>query len=294
MPQNRPFRILFSSLVFVLLLMAVGCGDQSSSPEQTPEENTEAMSKEHEGDAPESSPATVPEPSVPVVTERVSYGSVGGVEVTGYMARPESAQEGLPGLIVIQEWWGLNENIEAMTRRLAGEGYVALAVDLYDGQIATTRDEARTMITAARETPEKLDEHLQAAYRWLESQGAPRIGSIGWCFGGGLSLRTALLHPQDLDAAVIYYGRVVTDPEELAPLEVPVLGLFGADDEGIPVDGVRAFETALTDLGQQPIVHIYENADHAFANPSGTRYNAEVADRAWSETLAFLATHLKP
>ncbi|MEM8994643.1 MAG: dienelactone hydrolase family protein, partial [Acidobacteriota bacterium] len=222
MPLARPVRMPFVLLALALLVTAAGCGQQDAAPEQTPEENTEAMSKEHEGDTPESSPATVPEPSVPVVTERVAYGTVGGVEVTGYVARPESAEEGLPGLIVIQEWWGLNENIEAMTRRLAGEGYLALAVDLYDGQIATTRDEAMAMITAARETPEKLDEHLQAAYRWLEGQGAPHIGSIGWCFGGGLSLRTALLHPEDLDAAVIYYGRVVTDPEELAPLEVPV------------------------------------------------------------------------
>ena len=293
---NLTFIRRFTSL-FVLLfasLLLAGCDDQEApATEQTPEAHTAAMSEEHAGDTPEPSPATVPDPAVPVVTERVVYGTVDGAEVTGYLARPESGGEGLPGLIVIQEWWGLNENIEAMARRLAGEGYLALAVDLYAGQVATTRDEARELTTAARGNPEALDDHLRAAYKWLEGQGAPRIGSIGWCFGGGLSLRTALLHPESLDAAVIYYGRVITDSEELTPLKVPVLGLFGADDGGIPVDGVRAFEKALTDLGQQPTIHIYENADHAFANPSGTRYNAEIAERAWQETTTFFATHLK-
>ncbi|MEM6793611.1 MAG: dienelactone hydrolase family protein [Acidobacteriota bacterium] len=286
----------FASLLAVLfsLLLLSGCASEpETATEQTPEENAEAMAKEHAGDAPEASPATVPEPAVPVVTERVVYGEVGGAEVTGFVARPESGGEGLPGLIVIQEWWGLNENIEAMARRLAGEGYVALAVDMYGGQVATTPDDARGLMTAAFENSDALDENLRAAYTWLEGQGAPRIGSVGWCFGGGLSLRTALLHPESLDAAVIYYGRVVTDPEELAPLKVPVLGLFGAEDGGIPVDGVRAFETALTDLGQEPIIRVYENADHAFANPSGTNYSAEVADQAWGETTSFFATHLK-
>ena len=284
----------------VLALLAVACaggggqaGHEEAPPEQTPEQHTEAMAKEHEGDTPEASPATVPEPAVPVVTESVVYGSVDGAELTGYLARPESGGEGLPGLIVIQEWWGLNENIEAMARRLAGEGYVALAVDLYGGEVGTTRDEARALATAARENPDGLDANLRAAYAYLEGQGAPRIGSIGWCFGGGLSLRTAQLYPQELDAAIIYYGRVVTDPDELSPLAVPILGLFGSEDQGIPLDTVKAFEAALGELGKEATIHVYEGADHAFANPSGTRYDAAAADQAWAATQEFLAKHLK-
>ena len=123
--------------------------------------------------------------------------------------------------------------------------------------------------------------------------GATKIGSIGWCLGGGMSLRTALLHPQDLDAAVIYYGRVQTDREVLAPLEVPILGLFGAEDQGIPVATVRAFEATLKELGKDARIHIYEGANHAFANPTGNRYHAEAAGDAWARTLAFFAEHLR-
>ncbi|MEM8930731.1 MAG: dienelactone hydrolase family protein [Acidobacteriota bacterium] len=287
----------FPKPLHLVVGLVLACGSvalaDGNPPEQTPAQHTEAMAREHAGDTPEPSPMTSLEPAVPVTAERVVYGSVGGSEVTGYVARPKAGGDGLPGVIVIQEWWGLNENIEAMTRRLAGEGYLALAVDLYGGKVGTTRDEARALTRAARENPDALDAHLRAAYRWLDAQGAPAIGSIGWCFGGGLSLRTALLHPETLDAAVIYYGRVVTDPQELAPLRVPILGLFGSEDGGIPIETVRAFEAALRGHGQEPTIHVYEGADHAFANPSGTRYDADAAERAWAETTAFLAAHLK-
>ena len=120
-----------------------------------------------------------------------------------------------------------------------------------------------------------------------------RVGSVGWCFGGGWSLRTGLLLGDDLDAAVIYYGRPVTDPAELAPLTAPVLGIFGELDGGIPVESVREFEAAMKKAGKAASIHIYPDADHAFANPSGTRYNEEAADDAWQKTLAFFDEHLR-
>ncbi len=106
-------------------------------------------------------------------------------------------------------------------------------------------------------------------------------------------MRTALAFPDAIDATVIYYGRLTTDPEELGALSSPVLGIFGALDNGIPVETVREFEAALSDLDKEASIHVFENADHAFANPSGTRYNAEAAEEAWAETLAFLTRHLE-
>jgi carboxymethylenebutenolidase len=117
---------------------------------------------------------------------------------------------------------------------------------------------------------------------------APAVGSIGWCFGGGWSLTTALLLPGQLDAAVIYYGHLVTDPQRLATLDIPILGLFGEQDQGIPLDGVRAFEGALKELGKDAKILVYPGADHAFANPSGRNYQPETAEKAWLETTAFL------
>lgn len=247
----------------------------------------------HLHDHPIASDAVAQAPSQPVEAEQVVYATVDGQPVTGYLARPTNAAEPLPGLIVIHEWWGLNDNIEMMTRRLAGEGYTALAVDLF-GQVADTPEQARAQVQAATQTPEKLEDNLRQAYQYLTDQQASKVGSIGWCFGGSWSLRTALLLPEDLDAAVIYYGgQLVTDPAQLEALQMPILGLFGSLDDNPPVETVKAFESALSSLDKSVQVHVYEGADHAFANPSGTRYNAEAAEDAWIKTVAFLNQHLK-
>ncbi|HEY9624384.1 MAG TPA: dienelactone hydrolase family protein [Crinalium sp.] len=248
----------------------------------------------HQHDRPIASAAVEQAPARPVETQRVTYGTVDGKPITGYLARPADATEPLPGLIVIHEFWGLNENIEAMTQRLAGEGYTALAVDLF-GQVADTPEAARAQVQAVSQTPQLLQENLRQAYQYLETeQQATQIGSIGWCFGGSWSLQTALLFPDQLNATVIYYGsQLVTDPAQLRSLEVPILGLFGALDTNPSVKKVREFESALKSLGKSVEVHIYDGANHAFANPSGTRYNAEAAEDAWRRAIAFLNEHLK-
>lgn len=209
----------------------------------------------------------------------------------GYVARP--AGEPSAGLIVIHEWWGLNDHIRELADRLAAEGYIALAVDLHDGEVAADADKARELTTAAMNDPDRVDANLQAAFRWLrEEGGVEQIGSIGWCFGGAMSLRAAMLLPQELDAAVIYYGRLVTEKERLAPLEMPILGIFGGRDRGIPVESVREFERTLQSLGKTAEIVIYDDAEHAFLNPSGARYAPEEAADAWRRTIEFLAEHL--
>jgi carboxymethylenebutenolidase len=252
------------------------------------------MAEEHQDDAPVSNEGSETAPSSEVVSEDVSYATVEGTTVTGYLSRPAGAEGPVPGLIVIHEWWGLNDNIRAMTDRLAGEGYIALAVDLYGGQMAADPDGAQSLMQAAMQNVPAAEENLRQAFTYLkEEAGATRVGTIGWCFGGGWSLNTALLLPDQVEATVIYYGRVTDDRAGLATLQMPILGLFGGEDQGIPVDSVKVFEEALDSLGKNAEIHIYEGADHAFANPSGMNYQPDAAADAWQKTVAFLAEHLK-
>jgi carboxymethylenebutenolidase len=194
---------------------------------------------------------------------------------------------------MIHEWWGLNDNVRAMADRLAAEGYIVLAVDLFDGDVAPSAGAARQLMLRVVENQESASENIRQAYDWVsKTAGAPRIGSLGWCFGGGWSLNAAKLFPDDLDAAVIYYGQVTDNEEELRPLNMPILGLFGDADTGIKVESVQAFAAALERLRIPHDIHIYPGAQHAFANPTGTAYNAAAADDAWEKTLAFLQENL--
>ncbi len=231
--------------------------------------------------------------NVSVEGQMVTYGNLDGQPIQGYLARPIDRNRPLPGLIVIHEWWGLNDNIKQMTQKLAAEGYTALAVDLYEGKTANLAEQARELINTALKNPDRLEANIQAAYDYLEQQKSPKIGSIGWCFGGMWSLNAALLFPDKLDAAVIYYGgQLETNPERLKTLQMPILGIFGERDRNPSVETVRQFESTLKSLDKTVEIYIYPDADHAFANPSGERYNPQAAADAWQKTQQFLARYL--
>jgi carboxymethylenebutenolidase len=256
--------------------------------------HVDAMAREHAGHTPVTNEATM-DPRTPVVAQEVEY-SVDGARVRGYEARPAgaAANASLPSVVVIHEWWGLNDNVHMMARRLAGEGYRVLAVDMYEGQVAQSPEQARTLMQGVMQNPSRGVAHLAGAVRSLEERtGAQRIGIMGWCFGGAWALQGALNLPDKFDAAVMYYGRVVTGREQLARLRAPLLGLFGAEDQGIPVDQVRQMEATLRDLGKDATIQIYPGAGHAFANPSGQAYKAEVAGDAWMRTTAHFGRHLR-
>lgn len=287
MRDKWPVGLLVALAAFVV---SMAC-QQADEGDQ---EYAESMAREHEGDTPVPGAASEAAQDREVATEEVTYGTVDGNPVTGYLARPANLEGSAPGILVIHEWWGLNDNIRSMAEELAGEGYIALAVDLYAGETAENAEGARALMESVMKDSASAQENLRQAYAYLESeQQAPQIGTIGWCFGGGWSLQTALLFPEQVDAAVIYYGRLVTDPDELGKLQMPILGIFGSEDEGIPVESVQEFEQALNELGKDASIHIYEGADHAFANPSGERYEPEAAADAWEKTLAFFEEHLK-
>jgi carboxymethylenebutenolidase len=273
----------------------LGCGASEEPPAVTPEAAAvRATAAEHEHDTPAPTPAAEAPPRVPVLEQQLAYGEAARRNLVGYLAMPQDAAEPLPGVLVIHEWWGLNDNIKAMTRRLAGEGYVVLAVDLYGGATAATPEAAQRLMSAALTDSDAARNNLRQAYDYLEKYAfAPRIGALGWCFGGGWSLQTALMYPDALDAMVMYYGQVVTDPDQLRPLNVPLLGFFGAEDASIPVRDVQQFRSTLADLGKNAEVLIVPRVDHAFANPSGGNYDEQAANEAWATTLAFLERHLK-
>jgi carboxymethylenebutenolidase len=229
-----------------------------------------------------------------VHAETLDYATLDDEPVSGYLARPRSGSGPFPAVVLIHEWWGLNDNIRAMARRFADAGYVALAVDLYEGETAERPQRARSLMQQAMQRTDRLERNIEQAFYYLDVMpSTDRIGAVGWCFGGGWSLRTALMFPEELDASVIYYGELVTDADRLAPLEVPILGLFGSEDSVVPTETVRAFGQVLTELEKPHEIHVYEGAGHAFANPSGENYEPDTAAQAWARTTAFLNRHLK-
>lgn len=274
----------------LILVAGLGCSPDEEASAET--DHVDRMAEEHAGDTAEPSPAAI-EPERPVDAREVTYATIDGREVRGYLAAPRDAAADVPGILVIHEWWGLNDNIRTMAERLAGEGYRALAVDLYAGESADTPERARELMQASTERSAELEENLRRAQRYLESEGSGSIGVVGWCFGGGWALRTGLLIPDAIDAVVMYYGRPITDEQELAALEAPLLGIFGAEDGGIPVDTVRELEAALDGLGKRATIEIFPGVGHAFANPSGNNYQPEAAERAWTMTLDFFRRQLE-
>lgn len=290
---------LFIGLVLATFLVVVGIEFNPLLTHATPNPNTDYAQflwqvHQDEKPLPTGILAQSPTEDNAVVGEMVTYGQLGETPINGYLVHPNKSDRPLPGVIVIHEWWGLNDNIKAMTRKLAAEGYTALAVDLYEGESADNPEKARELVMNAQENSDRLRENLTLAYQYLDSEeNAPKIASLGWCFGGSWSLNTALLFPETLDAAVIYYGGdLETDPEVLKPLQMPILGIFGELDQRPSVETVKAFEAALNSLDKPVEIYIYPNANHAFANPSGERYNPEAAADAWEKTKAFLSEHL--
>lgn len=206
----------------------------------------------------------------------------------GYFARP--AAEGVfPGVVMIHENRGLRPEIRSTAEQLAKEGYMVLAVDLL-GQVVETQEEARAL-TAGFDQQTGI-ENMRAAAAYLRSQGATRVASLGWCFGGAQSLQLAL-SGEPLDGTVIYYGRLATTTNALSPIDWPVLGIFAGNDQSISTTSVSQFDAALDALSVTNEIYIYPGVGHAFANPSGMNYAPEETRDAWAKTIAFLKTHLQ-
>jgi len=234
----------------------------------------------------------MPLSAAPVKTATVSYKS-GDETVNGYLALPQGAGKHA-AIIVIHEWWGLNSWVKEQAEKFAGEGYVALAVDLYRGKTGTTPDEAHVLMRGLPDDRGLRD--LEAAYAYLVSRpdvDARKIGSIGWCMGGGWSIKLAENQPK-LAAFVVNYGPLPTDPGIIAKIQAPMLGNFGAEDKGIPPESVRTFEGAMRSAGKSADIKIYDGAGHAFENPNNKDgYRPEATADAGKRVEAFFAKNLR-
>ena len=227
-----------------------------------------------------------------IITKDVAY-LKGVPSVKGYLAKPDDGKRH-PGIILIHEWWGLNENIKQNAREFAELGYVALAVDLYNGKNTTDRKTARKLATHVRKNRSQAFDNLRAAIDFLradkQSVIPDRLAGIGWCFGGGWSYQMAK-NDLGVKASIIYYG-FFNPKDDLAKMRALILGNFGEKDRAIKVDNVRELQVRLSTLNGNHEVYIYQNAGHGFANPGNPNYDKEAADLAWNRTLRFLEKYL--
>ena len=218
-----------------------------------------------------------------------------GVEVGGakcYLSLPKTPRAGSPSVVLIHEWYGLNDHIKHWADRLASDGYAALAVDLYGGVVAKNSDEALAAMKAVDNA--KAVAVMQAGEKFLREDArtkSKKVASLGWCFGGGKSLQLAL-ESSTLDACVLYYGHVETDPARLAPLKAPVLAIFGSKDGSIRPADVATWVEGMLKAEKEHRVLIFP-AVHAFANPSNAKYDEASAAVAWENVRMFLAEKLK-
>ena len=225
-----------------------------------------------------------------------------GGNTTGYLVYPNQNQSGekvkLPAVVMIHENKGLNDYIKESANLLAKNGYVVLAVDLFNGEVVTNNQERSGELTGAiRENPDIAIENMKAAVNYLRSLDnvePSKIASLGWCFGGQQSLQLAINSKDDpLAATVIYYGRLTNDSQAISNITSPVLGIFGGKDQSISVDSVMQFQKALNDTGITNEIHVYPNVGHAFANPSNDNYAPTETADAWKKTLDFLNRNLQ-
>ena len=292
------FIILVSSLIFPLnniILFAEGQQQQSSIPGSS--KNVTELIKSNGKNS-----------SITLENKTVNYFE----NTNGYLVYPISTTTSssiksnfsannnntLPAVVMIHEWWGLNDNIKNMAETLAKEGYVVLAVDLYNGKVANTAESAQNLVSKVRENPSESINNLQHAVRYLaslENVDSSKIASLGWCFGGGQSLQLALnTEPEyPLAATIIYYGNLVSNQESISKIKWPVLGIFGDQDQSISVQSVKQFEDALNKNGITNAIYIYKGVGHAFANPSGDNYAPQETQDAWQKTVSFLNKYLK-
>jgi carboxymethylenebutenolidase len=222
-------------------------------------------------------------------------------DAQGYLVYPVSSSNSngkLPAVIMIHEWWGVNQNIKDMANLLAKQGFVVLAADLYHGKVADNPKQAMELVQIARNNQNNSIANLQGAVKYLSlapNVDSTKIISLGWCFGGGQSLQLALNsqeHP--LAATILYYGTpLVTDKQSLSKIKWPLLGIFGDKDEAIPIGEINQFRTALNQSGITNEIHIYKGVGHAFANPSGDNYAPKETSDAWQKILSFLKKYVR-
>jgi carboxymethylenebutenolidase len=238
--------------------------------------------------------------AAPIEEGRVITYKVRNEDVQGYLVRPQKSGS-VPGVVVIHEWWGLNDQIKHVADRLAEEGYMAIAPDLYHGKLGTDAGLAHDLMRGLNESwAVDVVSGAAAQLRAIETRerrgpatGRMPVGTIGFSMGGRISLATALAEA-DVQAAVMYYGSVEIEKSALASLAVPLLGIYGNEDRDIPLNQIKAFQAALKEAGKDATVLVYPGVGHAFFNEERPSYDAEAAHDSWERTKMFLKKNLTP
>ncbi|MEM6764978.1 MAG: dienelactone hydrolase family protein [Bacteroidota bacterium] len=215
--------------------------------------------------------------------KKISWRTPDGQRGYGYEVNGEATSNKF--VFVIHEWWGLNDNVKMEAQKIQEElGDVrVIALDLYDGQVATTREDAgKYMQSVKRERAEAI---IKGAIEFVGEEA--KIATIGWCFGGGWSLQTSILAGEQAAACVMYYGMPEKDLDRLGTIKTPVLGIFAKQDGWITPEVAEEFEGNMQKVGKEVDVHIFD-AKHAFANPSSPAYNEPAAQEAWRLSSAFI------
>jgi len=286
--------VLWSVMVCVL----TACGGDQPPPADSSEVSSPAAPVAGSVDTPEPAAPIESEfdfsPAQPVIEETIAYGEAQNRNLNGVLTLPAEAFEPPPGVLVIHEWWGLDETARLVARRLAGEGFVVLAIDLYGGEVAESTAQAQGLMTRVMTDQQAALENIRQGIEYLRLYAlAPRVATIGWSFGGTWSLQAALNQADIVDAAVMYYGQVATDEAALSGLESPLLGVFGGNDESITPDSVVGFRSDLRRLQKNADLRIYPDMLHEFATPGRNNYSHETAEEAWTRTIEFLNLHLR-
>ena len=293
MYSMRPGTSRYAAAILAGLLALAGCGgDEPATQTGANTEPQPAGTSPAADPAPDSTGRTGAAEPLEVTSESLPYADIENELVYGYFAAPADMFEPLPAVIMIHEWWGLNDEMRARADRLAAQGYIVLAIDLFRGRTATAVAEARNLMVEVVENPETANENIRTAFEFVTQIGAPKVAAMGWRFGGTWSLNAAMLLPDDLDAAVIYYAQVTDDEDKLRPVNAPILGLFAQDDVAVREDMVEAFQAALERLRKDAEIRIYTGVKQGFASENAANYHAPTADNAWSLSLDFLKRHL--
>ncbi len=234
-------------------------------------------------------------PAIDVTGYAIAYGDAAVRINNGYFVLPTDVGEALPGVLLIHDRWGLNDYVRAMARRLSGEGFAVLAVDLFDGQTASSAGQAEELVEQFLGDRPAVLANIGQARTWLEENGLPpRIAALGFGYGGEWALEASLDAGEEIDAIVMFYGRVIGNVEELKALSAPLLGVFAQQDSTIPLRDVTQFRSQLRDLGKSgAVVLIHPNVAHDFANPDSAAYDHDAAVENWNSAVAFLGTSLR-
>lgn len=276
----------------LVAIALVACGDDSTSGSGEVQPRASAA---------QSAPVAPLDADLPPLREPVAvdaieipYGETEDALLRGYFVYPTGMLAPLPAVIVVHDWWGLDDAVRQAASDIAAQGYMVLAVDLFRGETAKSTEAASQLARQLLEAPGFAESNLRAAHQFLtEAAGAPRIATLGWSLGGYWALESTRFLPDAFSASVVFYTQPLEGERRIAAITTPVLGLYGGSDTSIPAETVRAFRDQAVEAGKQVETAIYADARHGFANPADPRYDEGTTARAWRRAMAFLDRYLR-